>query len=191
MNPSPGLDVEQDMSLRTGVGTGRTSVGPRTRMAVSGGLELVTAAALLSSGYVHWHLRRDYNVSRTSVLSQGTVFVVQAVACLAVALVLVGALAASHSRGRKARAVALALVAALLVAAGSLTAVLVYRYVDVGRIGVVPNMYEPAWYRLKSASAVADAVATLSSLGALILHRRGQVTRRRCTVTRRRMSRSG
>ena len=58
---------------------------------------------------------------------------------------------------------------ALLTAAGSLTAVLVYRYVDVGRLGVLPNMYEPGWYPLKSYSAVADGIAAISCLGGLSL----------------------
>ncbi len=164
------------MSLHVGGGTPPIARGPRSRVAVSGVLQLVTAAALLYSGYVHWHLRHDYDVNRTSVLSQATVFVVQAGVCLLVALVLVGVLAAGRSGGRGGPAVALSWVAALLVAAGSLTAVLVYRYVDVGRIGLLPNRYEPAWYGLKSTSAVAEAIATLSSLGGLVLRKRDRST---------------
>src|SRR5258705_121773 len=40
--------------------------------------------------------------------------------------------------------------AALLVGASALGAVLLYRYVDVGALGPLPNMYEPAWYFRKT-----------------------------------------
>ena len=59
------------------------------------------------------------------------------------------------------------LVAALLVAAGAAGAVLLYTYVDVGRLGPLPDMYEPTWsVPGKRLSAAAELAATLSaSLG--------------------------
>ena len=64
-------------------------------------------------------------------------------------------------------------VAALLVSASALAAVLLYRYVDVGPLGPLPDMYENTWQvpgKLLSASAEAAAVV-LASLG-LLVHRR-------------------
>ena len=56
---------------------------------------------------------------------------------------------------------------AFLVAAGGVAAVVLYRYVDVGAFGPLPNMYEPSWYAEKTYSAVAEAVAALAALAAL------------------------
>ena len=60
--------------------------------------------------------------------------------------------------------------AALLVAASALGAVLLYRYVDVGQLGPLPNMYENTWQvsgKLLSASAEGAAVV-LAALGLLV-----------------------
>ena len=58
-------------------------------------------------------------------------------------------------------------VAALLVAGSALGAVLLYRYVDVGSLGPLPDMYENTWHvpgKLLSAYAEAAAVV-LAGLG--------------------------
>ena len=55
-----------------------------------------------------------------------------------------------------------------MVAASSLTAILLYRYVNVGQIGFLPNMYEPAWFPEKSVAAVAEAAATVLAAGGLL-----------------------
>ncbi len=60
-------------------------------------------------------------------------------------------------------------VAALLVSASALGAVVLYRYVDVGKLGPIPNMYENTWQvpgKLLSAYAEAAAVV-LAGLGLL------------------------
>jgi len=56
---------------------------------------------------------------------------------------------------------------AFFVAASALGAVLLYRYVDVGTIGPLPDMYEPTWeVPGKSLSAYAEGgAAVLSALG--------------------------
>ena len=59
--------------------------------------------------------------------------------------------------------------AALLVAASALGAVVLYRYVDVGSLGPLPNMYENTWQvpgKLLSAYAEGAAVV-LAGLGLL------------------------
>jgi hypothetical protein len=57
----------------------------------------------------------------------------------------------------------------LLVAAGGLSALLLYRYLDVGSLGSLPDMYDPIWYTQKTVSAVSEAIATLGALYLLLL----------------------
>jgi hypothetical protein len=70
-------------------------------------------------------------------------------------------------------------VAALLVGASALAAVLLYRYVDVGAVGPLPDMYENTWQvpgKLLSAYAEGAAVV-LAGLG-LLTHRKRPGTQR-------------
>jgi hypothetical protein len=63
-------------------------------------------------------------------------------------------------------------VAAVLVAASALGAVVLYRYVDLGALGPLPDMYEDTWQvpgKLLSAYAEGTAVV-LAGLG-LLTHR--------------------
>ncbi|ARF55238.1 hypothetical protein [Streptomyces gilvosporeus] len=114
-------------------------------------LRLLTAAGLAVDVYVHVALADAYD-SVGTVISQGTLFRAQAAAAaLAAVLVLVSA------RNRWVWAFA------FLVAASALGAVLLYRYVDVGSLGPLPNMHEPLWYPKKTASAVAEAVAMVGA----------------------------
>ncbi|MFK0289831.1 hypothetical protein ACIQU6_04970 [Streptomyces sp. NPDC090442] len=114
-------------------------------------LRVLTAAGLAVDAYVHIDLADAYDAIGTGI-SQGTLFRIQgAAAALAAVLVLV--------RGRNRWVWAFA----FLVAAAALGAVLLYRYVDVGSLGPLPNMYEPVWYPEKTASAVAEAVAALGA----------------------------
>lgn len=115
-------------------------------------LRLLAAAALAYSAYVHWDLRDTYRAVRTSALSQGDLFTAQAV----VAVVAAATLLVFGGR--------LGWLAALAVGAASLAAVLVTRYVDVGQLGPVPDMYEPVWFAEKSRSAVAEGVTTVVGL---------------------------
>ena len=120
-------------------------------------LRVATAAALGIDAVVHWQNASAYDAV-TATISQGTLFRVEAgLAVAAGLLVLLWPRRASW-------------VAALLVAASALGAVLVYRYVDVGSLGPLPDMYENTWQvpgKLLSASAEAAAVV-LASLGLLV-----------------------
>jgi hypothetical protein len=58
---------------------------------------------------------------------------------------------------------------AFLIAASALGAVVLYRYVDVGALGPLPDMYEPFWYPLKVATSVAEAVAVLGAAAGVML----------------------
>ncbi|WP_052441188.1 hypothetical protein [Streptacidiphilus anmyonensis] len=120
-------------------------------------LALVTAAALAVDAYVHADLAPTYDGVTASV-SQGDLFRIEAALAALAALVLL----AAHRR----RA---AWAAAFAVTAGGVGAVLLYRYVDVGTLGPLPNMYEPVWYPEKTASLIAEAVGAGAALLGLLL----------------------
>ena len=118
-------------------------------------LRSLTAAALAVSAYVHADLAPLYDPVRASV-SQGNLFRIDAAAAALAALIV---LAVGRRTGFG---------LAFVVAASSLTAILLYRYVNVGQIGFLPNMYEPAWFPEKSVAAVAEAAATVLAAGGLL-----------------------
>jgi len=121
---------------------------------------VVITAGLATDAYVHAHLASTYDAVRTRTVSQGDLFRAEAVVA---AITAVTVLLWRHR---------VAVVAAFGVAAGGLSAVLIYRYVNVGAIGPLPSMYEPAWYTDKTVSAIAEAGATLASAIALLNFRR-------------------
>jgi hypothetical protein len=116
---------------------------------------VVAAIGLAVDAYVHWHLAPGYDqiVGHGSPhLSQGQLFRVEA------ALALVGLLLVLLVPRRWAAA------AAFVIAGGGVAAVLVYRYLDLGAFGPVPNMYEPFWYTEKTVSLIAEAVAAVAAV---------------------------
>ena len=115
-------------------------------------LRVVTAAALGYQSYVHFHLASTYDPVQGTLLSQGDLFRVEAVAA-ALAAVAVLAVRTWWTA-----------LAALAVAGGGLSAVLLYRYVDVGAFGGLPGMYEPTWYAEKTRSAVVEGLGALTAL---------------------------
>ena len=128
-------------------------------MIVSWTLRIATATALGIDAVVHWQNASAYDAVRGSI-SQGQLFRAEA----AVAVV-VGLLVLVRPRPSS-------WLAALLVGASALAAVLLYRYVDVGAVGPLPEMYENTWQvpgKLLSAYAEAAAVV-LATLG-LLTHR--------------------
>jgi hypothetical protein len=129
-------------------------------------LRVATAAALAIDAVVHWQNASAYD-SVTATLSQGDLFRVETAAAVAAGLlVLVRPRPSSW-------------VAALVVAASALAAVLVYRYVDVGAVGPLPDMYENTWQvpgKLLSAYAEGAAVV-LAGLGLRIATRTPEAVR--------------
>lgn len=123
------------------------------------GLSLVTAAGLAVDAYVHLHLASSYALVRTSVVSQATLFRIEGVAAI---------IAAVSVLARPNRWAALL---AFVVAAGGVAAVLIYTNTDPGRIGPLPDMYEPVWYSDKTNSLIGESVAAVAAflLGALAL----------------------
>jgi hypothetical protein len=116
---------------------------------ISWTLRVTTAAALGIDAAVHWQNASAYDAV-TATISQGELFRVEAAVAVAVGLLVL-----------------------LWPRPGSaLAAVLLYRYVDVGSLGPLPDMYENTWQvpgKLLSASAEAAAVV-LAGLG-LLTHR--------------------
>lgn len=127
-------------------------------------LRLATMAGLAVDVYVHWHLAPNFDSLKGSgspSISQGELFRVEAVAALVV-LVLV---AVVHRRWTAA--------VAFLLLAGGTAVVVLYRYVDVGAIGPLPNMSDPTWYFEKTLSAVAEGVGAFTALVLFFLEGRG------------------
>src|SRR5690348_3679851 len=123
-------------------------------------LRLLTAAGLAVDAYVHADLASSYDYSGQGI-SQGQLFRIEAAAAALAALLLI--LFGTRQ---------LVWAYALMVAAAGVGAVLLYRYVDVGTLGPLRNMYEPVWYPEKSLSAIAEAAAVLpAACGLLLAHR--------------------
>ena len=136
----------------------------RSGRAVNLALRLLAATGLVYDAYVHLHLAGRFDAVRGTI-SQGTLFRLEAIlAVLAAVLLLVLPRRLSYAFG-------------FLVAAGGFVAVMLYRYVDVGPLGPLPDMYEPSWYPEKTASAVAEAAAVLLVL-MLVVWSRPAATRK-------------
>jgi hypothetical protein len=125
-------------------------------------LRLLTAAGLAIDAYVHADLAPAYDAIHGSI-SQGDLFRIEAAVASAAALIV---LAFGRRTGFG---------LAFLVAVSAFGAIMLYRYVDVGTLGPLPNMYEPAWFTEKTIAAVAEAgTAVLAACGLLweMRHRR-------------------
>jgi hypothetical protein len=142
---------------RAGAATTRGQRGYLARSpVVSWALRIGTAAALGIDAGVHAYNASGYD-ELSGTITQGNLFRVEAGVACAVALgVLIWPRRSTW-------------IAALLVAASALGAVLLYRYVDVGALGPLPNMYENTWdVPGKVLSAWAEGAAViLAALGLL------------------------
>jgi hypothetical protein len=146
--------VADDVRAAPAIGRGRRGVPPSVTTRLLG---VATAIALGIDAYVHARDASFYDAVRTSVISQGNLFRLEA----AVAAVIAVALLIRPSRFWWA--------AALLVAASAFGAVMLYRYVDVGTLGPLPNMYEPTWALPgKLASAWAEGAGVLLAAAGLL-----------------------
>ena len=142
----------------------RGAARPRSLIA-SWVLRVATAAALAVDAVVHWQNAPAYDGIGTT-LTQGALFRAEAGVAIATALLVLA------WPGR------ISWILAVLVAASALGAVLLYRYVDVGQLGPLPDLYENTWQvpgKLLSAWAEAAAVV-LAGLG-LLTHRGAAPTR--------------
>jgi hypothetical protein len=113
------------------------------------GLGVATAALLAIDAYVHFNDAGLYDLGAGAAITQGSLFRAQASIALVVAIAL---LVRPHW---------IVWTAAVLVAASAATTVYLYTAVDVGRLGPLPDMYDPTWALPgKRASALAETVAT-------------------------------
>jgi plastocyanin len=113
------------------------------------------AVGLAVDAYVHADLAPAYDGIRASI-SQGDLFRIEAGLAAGAALIV---LVVGRRTGFG---------LAFAVAASALGALLLYRYVDVGRLGPLPNMYEPSWFAEKTIAAVAEAAAAAAALAGLL-----------------------
>jgi hypothetical protein len=149
--------VAHDLRDASAVGRGRHKSPPSIINRVLG---VATAAMLGIDAVVHARDAHFYDAVRTSVISQGTLFRLEAAVATLVAVVLL----IRPSRFWWA--------VALIVAASAFGAVLLYQYVDVGQLGPIPNMYEPTWALPgKAASAWAEGVAVILAAAGLLTTR--------------------
>jgi hypothetical protein len=120
-------------------------------------LRLLVAAGLGADAYIHFDLAHIFSGAQSSGISEGALFQIQAVvAVIAGLLVLVRANRWTYGF-------------AFLVAVSACAAVLLYRYVDVGAIGPIPDMYDPEWYTEKSLGSLAEGVAAVAALLGFLL----------------------
>ena len=108
-------------------------------------LRVVVAAGLAVDAYVHADLAASYADAQS-------LFLVEAGVALGAALLVLAG-------GRT-----VTVLFAALAAASALIAVVASRYVDVGPIGPLPDLYEPAWYPEKVVAATAEATALVAAL---------------------------
>jgi hypothetical protein len=130
----------------------------RRQAAIQWTLIGIVVAGLAIDAFVHFHLASTFENNKTSTLSEADLFRAEAIAAIIAAVALV-------VRPRRYTAAF-----AFLVAAAGTAAVVVYRYVDVGAFGPIPDMYDPFWAPAeKTLSAIAEAVAAVAALALFIL----------------------
>ena len=144
--------------------SGNTGAAPWQDTLAGYALRAATAAALMIDAIVHLQDAHFYDANTGTLLDQGQLFRIQAVAAIIVALaVLVWPRWPSW-------------LLAFIVAASACAAVVTYNYVDVGPVFGLPNMYEPSWGPPgKVVSAWAEGIGALLALIGLIralAHRR-------------------
>lgn len=116
---------------------------------------VVAVLGLAYDAYAHFDLATNYDANKTNTLSQGDLFRAEGVAAVLAALAVL-------LRPRRYTALV-----AFAVAAAGVTAVLVYRYINIKSFGPVPAMYEPLWYPEKTRSAYAEGAAALAAAALL------------------------
>jgi hypothetical protein len=111
---------------------------------------------LVADAVIHAQLASRYDLNATGGLSQGDLFRIEAgVAALAAVLILLTAHRAAWA-------------IALVAMASAVAAVLLSRYVEIGQLGPVPDMFEPYWYGQKVVAALAEAIGTVTAVVGLI-----------------------
>jgi hypothetical protein len=132
-------------------------MNPRALSPAQWALAAVVVVGLAIDAFVHLDLADAFAGVKTSTLSQADLFRVEAVASIVAAVALL-------VRPRRYTAAF-----AFLVAAAGTVAVVLYRYVDVGKIGPIPDMYDPFWLPTeKWVSLIGEVAATIAGLVLLV-----------------------
>ena len=130
----------------------------RGRSATEIALIVIAVLGLAIQAFVHFDLASAFAGNKTSTLSESDLFRAEAVAAVIAAVALL-------VRPRRYTAAF-----AFLVAAAGTAAVVVYRYVNVGKFGPIPNMYDPYWAPFeKNLSVVGEAAATVAALALFVV----------------------
>jgi hypothetical protein len=137
-------------------------------------LAVVAAAGLGIDAFTHLDLAHLYQANTTGTVNEGVLFQIEAALAIVAGLWILlrpGVLSAGFT---------------LLVAGGGAFVLLLYRYVNVGKIGPIPNMWDPGWFPEKKWSLVGELIAVVASLVLLVLalvsHRASRGTGERRSV---------
>ncbi|WP_030172125.1 hypothetical protein [Spirillospora albida] len=117
-------------------------------------LRVLVAAGLAVDAWVHWRFAPDMAPGPNApggTIAGDDLFRAQAIVAV-VAAVLVLAWASRWTYAF-----------AFVVAASAAGAVVLYYYVDVGRLGPIPAMHDPSWYADKTISLAGEVVAALAA----------------------------
>lgn len=123
----------------------------------------VVVIGLGIDAYTHLDLAHEFSFNSTGTVNEGVLFQLEAAVAIVSALLILY------------RQTLLTAGFAVLVAGGGAALLVVYRYVDVGKIGPVPNMYEPIWFTEKEVSLVGELIAVagaLALIAVLLVQRR-------------------
>jgi hypothetical protein len=120
-------------------------------------LAVVAAAGLGIDAFTHLDLASLYRFNTTGTVNESVLFQIEA------ALAIVAGLWILLRPG------VLSAVFTLLVAGGGAFVLVLYRYVNVGKIGPIPNMYDPGWFTEKKWSLAGELIAVGASLVLLVL----------------------
>lgn len=115
-------------------------------------LVLIAVAGLGIDAYTHFDLASNYSFNSTGSVNEGVLFQIEGSIAIVAALSLI------------VRQNLITTAFAVLVTGGGAFVLLLYRYVDVGKIGPIPNMHEPVWFTEKEVSLTGELVALGASL---------------------------
>ena len=130
------------------------------RSALSWVLIAVVVVGLVIDAIVHFDLASDFAKNKTSTLSEADLFRAEAVVSLVVALLVVVV----------PRWYTAAL--AFLVGASAAVVAVVTRYSNIGKIGPIPNLYDPYWAPTgKVVSVIGEAAAAIAAAALVVVLR--------------------
>lgn len=133
--------------------------GPRRGPLAQGAalaVRLITAAGLGIDAYVHLTLAPTY-AEGGGQINEGVLFRGEAVLAVFSALVIIFA----------ARRISFLL--GFAVSASALAIMLLSRYVDIGALGPLPDLYDPVWFPAKLLAAFSEGAASIAALTGIFL----------------------